>query len=279
MQPVLSAINIYPIKSLGGIALREARVERRGLRYDRRWMLVNTDNKFITQREHPRMALVSIRVKPEGLEASAPGMKPLSIPFDLKTAASVTVTVWQSTCESLTVGEFADLWFSRFLGAACRLVYMPDETRRLVNTSYAVHDGDIASFADGYPFHLIGEASLEDLNTRLAAAVPMNRFRPNFVVTGSGPFEEDNWRKIRIGTTLFHVVKPCERCQITTVDQQTGERTGREPLHQLAQYRAENNKVLFGQYLIAETEDGILRVGDKIEVINRKTVETADARR
>lgn len=271
MQLVLSAINIYPIKSLGGIALQEARVERRGLQYDRRWLLVNEDGTFITQREHPRMALCSIHLKPEGLEASAPGMKPLLIPFDLENPAPVTVKIWQSICEAVAVNEFADAWFSRFLGAPCSLVYMTDETRRAVNSAYAAREDDIVSFADGYPFHLIGESSLKDLNGRLAATVPMNRFRPNFVITGSSPFEEDGWRKIRIGATVFHVVKPCERCTITTIDQGTGERTGQEPLRTLTRYRAEDNKVLFGQYLIAEREDGILRVGDKIEVVERTT--------
>ena len=269
MQPVLSAINIYPVKSLGGIKLREASVETRGLQYDRRWLLVDEEGTFITQREYPRMALCSIRVAQEGLEASAPGMEPLLIPFHPEQAsAPVTVKIWRSICEAVTVGEFIDAWFSRFLGAPLRLVYMTEETRREVNPSYAVHTGDIVSFADGYPFHLLGESSLRDLNGRLATQVPINRFRPNFVITGSSAFEEDGWRKIRIGTTLFHVVKPCERCQIPTIDQETGERTGREPLRTLAQYRTEGNGVLFGQYLIAEREGGVIRVGDTVEVIN-----------
>jgi uncharacterized protein YcbX len=266
MQSVLSAINIYPIKSLGGIALSEAKVERRGLQYDRRWMLVDQDNKFITQREYPRMALCSIRVQSEGLDMSAPGMERLLIPFHLKNPAPVTVRVWKSICEAVTVDRFADAWFSRFLAAPCRLVYMPDETRREVNSSYAVND-DIVSFADGYPFHLIGESSLADLNGRLKSPVPMNRFRPNFVVSGSRPFDEDGWSKIRIGATVFHVVKPCERCAIPTIDQETGERTGREPTRTLSRYRTTNNQVLFGRYLIAEREDEILRVGDRIQLI------------
>jgi hypothetical protein len=154
---------------------------------------------------------------------------------------------------------------------------MPEETRREVNSSYAVNDDDIVSFSDGYPFHLIGESSLEDLNERLESSIPMNRFRPNFVVNGSSPFDEDGWSKIRIGATVFHVVKPCERCPIPTIDQETGERTGKEPLRTLSRYRSINNKLLFGQYLIAGREDEMLRVGDEIEVIERKNRETADA--
>lgn len=270
---VLSAINIYPIKSLGGIALKEAKVEPRGLQYDRRWLLVDEDHTFLTQREYPRMALCSIRLRAEGLEASAPGMKPLLIPFRLRNpATTVTVKIWKSICEAVMVGEFADAWFSRFLGTSCRLVHMPDETRREVNPEYAVGDA-IVSFADGYPFHLIGESSLRDLNGRLDGSLLMNRFRPNFVVTGSLAYDEDRWRRIRIGATHFHVVKPCERCVITTIDQAAGERTGQEPLKTLAQYRAVNNNVLFGQYLIADREGGILRVGDRIQVIERRNGE------
>jgi uncharacterized protein YcbX len=267
---VLSAINIYPIKSLGGIPLREAKVEPRGLQYDRRWLLVDANGTFLTQREYSRLALCSIRLGAEGLEASAPGMDRLLIPFQLNGAATtVTVKIWRSVCEALPVGEFADEWFSRYLGASCRLVYMPDETRREVNPEYAVGRA-IVSFADGYPFHLIGEASLRDLNGRLDSSLPMHRFRPNFVVSGTPPYDEDRWRKIRIGATLFHVVKPCERCVITTIDQQAGERAGQEPLRTLARYRALGNNVLFGQYLIADREGGTIRVGDPLHVIERK---------
>ncbi|MGB7924042.1 MAG: MOSC N-terminal beta barrel domain-containing protein [Pyrinomonadaceae bacterium] len=269
-EMVLSAINIYPIKSLGGIALREAKIEPRGLQYDRRWLLIGQDNVALTQRDYSRMALCSIRLRADALEVSAPGMKPLLIPFVLPdTPATATVKIWKSVCDAVIVGEFADEWFGRFLGASCRLVYMPDETRREVNPDYAVKD-DIVSFADGYPFHLLGESSLEDLNGRLDSSLPMNRFRPNFVVNGSPAYTEDGWRQVRIGSTLFHVVKPCERCAVTTIDQTAGERAGQEPLTTLARYRASGNNLLFGQYLIADAEGGILRVGDRLQVIERR---------
>jgi uncharacterized protein YcbX len=277
-EMILSAINIYPIKSLGGIALNEAKVEARGLQYDRRWLLVDRDDKFITQREYSRMALVSLRLKPDGLEASAPGMKPLLIPFHLKRPVAVTVKIWRSICEALLVGEFADAWFGEFLKTQCRLVYMPDETRRQVNPLYAVGDS-IVSFADGYPFHLIGESSLEDLNKRLASLIPMNRFRPNFVVSGTHAYDEDGWKKIRIGATSFHVIKPCGRCVITTIDQVKGERTGQEPLRTLARYRSEDHQIFFGQYLIAGKEGDVLRVGDRLQLIEHENVGTADGHR
>ena len=265
----LGGLYIYPIKSLKGIALEEAVVERRGLEYDRRWMLVDEENIFITQREHPRMATIKLKLEAEGLRAGAEGMEDLLIPYDTENPARASVRVWRSTCEAAFVSDRADEWFSRFLEAPCRLVYMPDETRREVNPEYSVNQ-DIVSFADGYPFKLLGEASLDDLNGRLREPVPVNRFRPNFVLKGMAAFVEDEWEKILIGDTLFHVVKPCERCQITTIDQDRGVRTGTDPLKTLATYRTTDNKVLFGQYLIADMEGGLIRVGDTVKIVARK---------
>jgi uncharacterized protein YcbX len=261
----VSAVNVYPVKSLGGISLAEAVVEQRGLAHDRRWMLVYEDGTFFTQREHPRMALVSLRVEAEGLRATAPGMEELLIPFELNGAEHLTVRVWKSVCDALVVRDETSEWFSRYLGAPCKLVYMPDETRRKVNPEYAVGD-DIVSFADGYPFHLIGEASLEDLNTRLDEKLPMNRFRPNFVVNNSPPFAEDNWKQVRIGETLFHVVKSCERCAITTIDQTTAAR-GQEPLKTLAKFRLQGDGIFFGRHLVADEVGGEVKVGDPVEVV------------
>ena len=265
----LGGLYIYPIKSLKGIALDEAGIERRGLAYDRRWMLVDQENIFITQRERPRMATITLELEAEGLRARAEGMEDLLIPYETENPARASVRVWRSTCEAAFVSDRADEWFSRFLEAPCRLVYMPDETRREVNPEYSVNH-DIVSFADGYPFKMIGEASLDDLNGRLREPLPVNRFRPNFVLKGTAAFAEDEWEKILIGDTLFHLVKPCERCQITTIDQDRGVRTGQEPLRTLATYRTTDNKVLFGQYLIADVAGGRLRVGDAVKIVARK---------
>jgi hypothetical protein len=159
-------------------------------------------------------------------------------------------------------------WFSEVLNIDCRLVMMPDESRRTVNPFYAVRKfKDTVSFADGYPFMLLGQSSLDDLNTRLPDPVPMNRFRPNFVVSGSGAFAEDDWKKIRIGTTVFHVVKPSERCVMPTIDQAAGVKTGVEPLKTLSGFRTTGNKVLFGQNLIAENPGGVVKVDDAVEVL------------
>jgi uncharacterized protein YcbX len=151
---------------------------------------------------------------------------------------------------------------------------MPEETRRKVNYFYAVHKDDTVSFADGYPFLLIGESSLGDLNARLENPVKMNRFRPNFVVSGAEAFAEDDWKQIKIGTTEFHVVKPCGRCVMTTIDQASGEKQGVEPLKTLASYRTPkrsiNKKILFGQNLIAENVGEVVKIGDKVEIIESR---------
>lgn len=261
---ILTGLNIYPIKSLKGISLDEAKIERRGLRYDRRWMLVDMNNKFFTQREFPKMATVSVGIEPKGLRVTSDG-KELLVPFDATPTGIAEVEVWADRCRGEFVSHEADLWFSETLETECRLVYMSDESLRPVNPTFAIAN-DVVSFADGYPFLIANEASLGELNSRLAEPVNMNRFRPNFVVNSSEPFAEDNWRSVTIGSESFHVAKPCGRCVMTTVDQQTGIKNGVEPLKTLASFRTQNNSVLFGQNLIAIAEGGTIRVGDEVTV-------------
>ncbi len=274
MSLTLSALYIYPVKSLRGIAVSSAVVTDRGLRLDRRWMLVDAAGRFMSQRQTPRMALVNVAVKDAGLELCAPGMEPLQVPFEAPEPAPLEVEVWRDRCEARTVGAAFDRWFSDFLGQDCRLVQMPEQTLRPVDPVYAVHPDDHVSFADGYPFLLITQASLDDLNRRLlargAAPVDMIRFRPNLVIRGSEPYAEDHWRGFCIGTTVFRSVKPCSRCVIPTVDIATGVK-GREPLATLTQYRRRDNKVYFGQNLIHEPPaPGAapeLHVGDPVELL------------
>src|SRR5580765_211483 len=261
-QMHLSSINIYPVKSLKGISLNEATVEDRGLRYDRRWMLVDENNKFLTQREFPVMAAISIEIDSDRITASH-GERHIDIPLFAGTDKFRSVKIWSSSVRSEFYPSEINEWFSQELGTPCRLVAMPEGARRAVNPVYAVRRfKDEVSFADGYPYMVIGESSLLDLNSRLKEPVPMNRFRPSFVVAGSEAFAEDNWRIIKIGPTVFHVVKPCERCVITTVDQDRGEGTGKEPLRTLSIYRTVKGNVLFGQNLIAENAGGVVKVGD-----------------
>ncbi len=269
----LSEINIYPIKSLAGISLDSSKIERRGLEFDRRWLLVDEKNKFLTQREFPQMATIKPEILSDGLRVSS-GEKSLLIPFSTGSTKTTRVKIWSNVCLARLYENSVNEWFSDVLETNCKLVVMPEETQRKVNYFYRVEADDHVSFADGYPFLLIGENSLADLNSRLEANLPMNRFRPNFVVSDSEGFAEDSWKKIKIGETIFHVVKPCARCVITTIEQTTGKKQGVEPLKTLASFRipkrSVKKKILFGQNLIAEKAGDVLRVGDKIEVLEVK---------
>jgi uncharacterized protein YcbX len=265
----LSEINIYPVKSLKGISLNEAIVEDRGLRHDRRWMLVDDKDQFLTQREFPVMARVLIEMDGDKFSARCDDSA-IDVPTSPATEDFRTVKIWKSSVRSEVYPQEINSWFSDRLGLDCRLVAMPDGAHREVNPEYAVRRfKDTVSYADGYPFMLLGKASLADLNSRLTDPVPMDRFRPNFVVADTEPFAEDKWRVIRIGSTVFHVVKPCDRCVLTTVDQLSGEKTGKEPLRTLSIYRKVKNQVLFGQNLIAENAGETIRVGDTVEVLER----------
>jgi uncharacterized protein len=265
----LTEINVYPIKSLGGISLSSAVVEKRGLRYDRRWMLVNSNNDFMTQRQYPKMALLQpsfdnhflvINHKTEKLPS-------LRIPIQNHSKEEIEVPIWEDFCMALTLSKEVDEWFSQVLKVPCRLVYMPDTTKRRVDPKYSPQE-KIVSFADAYPFLIIGEKSLEELNSRLDVPVPMNRFRPNFVFNGGEPFIEDTFNNFKIGDLPFQGVKPSARCVITTVNQNSGEK-GAEPLTTLSTFRKYAHKVLFGQNLIGHDE-GIVSVGDEIIPIDFK---------
>jgi uncharacterized protein YcbX len=287
---LLSEINIYPIKSLKGISLDSAVVEERGLRHDRRWMLTTPDGMFFTQREFPTMALISVEMTGDGLRVTKEGSGEMNVPFQPDKGERKTVLIWRSVCEGLIYSGEVSEWFSDAIGTDCRLVYMPDDSRRSVNPLFNKND-DVVSFADGYPLMVLSGASLDDLNERIASRdadegvpvpLPMNRFRPNIVVNGCDAFAEDNWRQIQIGDAIFRSTKPCERCVITTVDQAKGEVAGKEPLTTLASYRmAKNvmpdryeslgvgaNAVLFGQNLIAESVGATISVGDDVEIFD-----------
>lgn len=260
----LSEIWIYPVKSLGGIALTEAKLEPRGLQYDRRWMLVDDTGRFVSQREIAQMALLGTAVEPPYLTVfwkKNPNEKiriPLEMPeTDLE---KLRVQIWSDQCASRVLPNSINDWFSENLKQNLRLVLMPGTTRRWADGRYAPK-GHHVSFADGFPFLLIGQASLDDLNSRLAQPLPMNRFRPNFVFTGSQPFEEDFWKQFSIGNQPFLCVKPCARCIIPTTDQYTAARAA-EPLKTLATFRKQGNKILFGQNVVWPGEgEAWVRVG------------------
>lgn len=263
-QPTLSGLFFYPVKSLGGIPLERAPVGRRGIRFDRHWMVVDGDGKFLTQRQLPRMALVRTALTPKGLRLSAPAMPDLDVALEPTGAAESLVQVWGDQCLARSAGEEAAGWLSRFLGTDCRLFFMPQQTERAVDPAYATAD-DRVGFADGFPFLLISQASLDDLNSRLDQPLPMIRFRPNLVVAGCEPYAEDGWRHIRIGTLSFRVAKPCSRCAIPTINPETGEK-GVEPLRTLSRYRREGKQVYFGQNLLHDGT-GELKLGAPVEVL------------
>jgi uncharacterized protein YcbX len=245
----LSEINIYPIKSLGGIRVKSAKVFEKGLEHDRRWMLIDENNEFMTQRIFTRMALFKLSMTIDQFSI-AHKTESITLPFNHSLIdLPIKAKIWDDTVDVFEVSIKHSEWFSDRLQMKCKLVSFPERNSRLVDERYQLNHEHV-SLADAYPFLIIGEQSLADLNSRLREALPMNRFRPNFVFEGGQPYEEDTWKNFSIGKNKFVVVKPCARCVLTTVNQETGDK-GIEPLLTLSQYRKKENKVLFGQNVIA----------------------------
>ena len=269
---VLTDIYLYPIKSLGGVRVDQATVEPQGLQYDRRWLLVDENNRFLTQRVFPGMALLQVHLQPDGLFVTHKKQlsETLFIPFDSQQYQPeyLTVTIWDDTVPAVEVSPDVSAWFSLILEINCRLVYMPPTVQRPVDPDYAINQ-EIVSFADAYPMLVIGQASLNDLNSRLAVPVLMNRFRPNLVFSGGEPFVEDTWRDFTINQQPFTGVKRCARCVLTTVNQDTAEK-GKEPLRTLATYRTINKKILFGQNVLPRSVGEQLRTGDPIAILSHQ---------
>jgi MOSC domain-containing protein len=270
MALALTSLHIYPVKGLKAIDLARARCGERGLEHDRRWMVVDADGVFISQRSVPRMATVWTDLDDRALTLSAPDRDSVEVPLAPDGGDRLRVQVWSSTCDALAASREADAWLSEYLETPCRLVYMPDSTRRMSNPRFG-GEGKLVGFADGYAYLVTTQASLAELNRRLAARgareVPMNRFRPNFVVSGGNAFDEDHWGRIRIGEAILRAVKPCGRCQVTTTDQTTGEVTGPEPLATLTAFRDSELGARFGMNLVTE-RGGAVHVGEAIEVID-----------
>ena len=282
MPVTVTALNVYPVKGLKGIALREARCTDRGIEHDRRFMVVDPGGQFLSQREHPKMATVWTDVDGEALALSAPDTDELRVPLRPAGRSKARVQVWSSTCDALTVSQEADEWFSDYLGFACALVYMPDDSKRFSNPKFG-GAGNRVGFADGYAYLVTNEASLADLNAKLLAkdhpALPMNRFRPNIVVAGAAAFAEDGWGGLRFAppdspdsgvhrndNVVLRAVKPCGRCQVTTTDQASGEVRGPEPLATLATYRDSPFGIRFGMNLVT-VQEGTIRLGDTVELL------------
>jgi uncharacterized protein YcbX len=259
MSFYISGINIYPVKSLGGIPVSSARVMKKGLEHDRRWMLVDSDNVFLTQRIHHRMALFRMSVANEGFQVAYDGNN-ITIPSTMD-GDPVRARIWDDEVTVREVSVSHSDWFSKHLGISCKLVAFPEQNNRAVDIRYRVGD-DQVSLADAYPLMMIGQSSLDDLNDRMEIPLPMNRFRPSVVFTGGKPFEEDHWDKFTMNNLRFAGVKLCKRCAVPTIDQSTAEK-GLEPLATLSKYRKKDGGVYFGQNVIP-VEPGQISIGDEI---------------
>jgi uncharacterized protein YcbX len=265
---ILSEINIYPVKSLGGISLNECRMEKRGLQYDRRWVLVGCDdNIFISQREINTLCLFRPAFDNNGFKiTNINHSSSINIPFGIETGEKANVTIWEDTCEAIHYSSQIDKWFSDITGYNCKLMYMPDASRREADKKFAVAD-DIVSFADAFPILIIGQSALEKYNNISGNNFKMNRFRPNLVFTGGEAHIEDTWKKFNINSTDFYPVKQCSRCNVTTIEQETGS-IGKEPLKTLATYRNFDNKIKFGTYCVPGglSAASILKLGSELKI-------------
>jgi uncharacterized protein YcbX len=270
---IVSELIVYPIKGARGIALERAWVEPMGMTLDRRFMVVREDGSFVTQRTHPSLACVRVMRVDERVvvEVDTLGAMRLSTRDEDYPGVRVKSRVWDDVVESVDAGEEAARFFTQHLGEPVRLRFMPDDVVRPVESPYGA-PGDRVSFADGFPLLLCARASLDDVNAQLTLRgelpVPMNRFRPNVVVDGGAPWEEERFLKARLGSGSVRMPKRCARCQVTTVDQTTAA-VGKEPLRTLASYRRDDSKVFFGQNAIP---DGAfeLRLGDDVVYENPK---------
>jgi len=265
----VSQLFIYPIKSLGGIELSSVELVDRGFKYDRRWMLVDNNNEFMTQRNWPTMALLKTEIRNDRLIISNkhnPG-EHIHVPIETNNGEVTRVKIWEDECDAVVEDDTVNNWFSHQLMQECKLVYMPEESLRIVDTNYASGE-EITSFTDGYPILILGQASLDDLNSRLEEKLPINRFRPNIVFTGGKPYEEDEMEQFIINGIHFWGVKLCARCAIPTIDQESAVKN-KEPLKTFSTYRQLNNKIYFGQNLLHKGS-GTIRVNDPIEILKRK---------
>lgn len=259
----ISQLNIFPVKGLKGIAVGSAFAAERGLAHDRRFMVVEPDGSFLSQRELPRMATVWTEIAGGELRLAAPDRDEIAVPLEPGEGEAMRVEVWDHACRAIAPSPEADRWLTEVLERRCRLVYMPDSTRRASNPRHAGMDR-LVGFADGYAFLIVSEASLVQLNGRLDHPVPMDRFRANIVLAGTGPFEEDGWGEFGAGDAVLRMAKPCGRCQVTTTDQSTGEVTGPEPLATLAAWRGSTEfGARFGMNAVT-VKTGSIRVGGAV---------------
>ncbi len=261
-------IRTYPVKALRGSSFDHARVEPWGLAGDRRWMVVDEAATFLTQRTHPAMALIGAKATETGVTIMVSGEPPLDVPFPAADASVISTSLWTDTVPVRLADEAASSLLSRAIGVPCRLVWLHDTTARATDPAYAPADSTV-NLSDGYPVLLASLGSLADLNLRLPSPITIGRFRPNLVIDEAEPWAEDGWRRIRIGEVVFSIVKACDRCLVTTIDPETGERPDKsEPLRTLGRFRrAISGGVMFAQNLVPENA-GRISIGDVIELLD-----------
>jgi uncharacterized protein YcbX len=267
----LSGLYVYPVKSCRGIALERATLTPTGVQHDREWMIVTPAGRFITQRESPRLALIETRLGETSLVLHARGVEPLELPFAGAGRPASPVTVWGDHCKAFDAGAEASLWLERFLGHPARIVRFDASQPRAVEAAWSGGVAAFSKFADAFPVLVLSNASLADLNARLAKPLPMERFRPNFVLDGCAAYAEDSLGTIELGGVQLRMVKPCTRCIITTTDQATGERDGDEPLRTLKTYRWDKalKGVAFGQNaVVAAGAGGVIERGMQVQALH-----------
>ena len=261
----ISNLTYYPIKACRGFDINISQVERMGLANDRRMMVVTPEGEFLTQREHAKLALITPDLKNDMLTLSAPNFDSIRFTIE-KTGIATQVNIWRSkNVNSIDQGDEAAQWFSDWLGISARLVHIDSNFKRKLNPDFALSADDHTGFADGYPILIISEESLQDLNSKLDTALPMNRFRPNIVVKNCEPFAEDAWKRIKIGDIEMALVKPCPRCEVTTIDKETLKRE-KEPLKTLGKYRKQTGGAMFGMNVIPLNE-GEIKIGMSVEIL------------
>lgn len=260
MIPTVASIHVYPVKSLGGFSIPQVQLTDRGLEHDRRWMLIDPNGRFLSQRECAAMACLHCAPNGNGFQVTdIRNENTTEVPWSLADGERINAKVWSDEVQMLLGSASQHRWFSEALERPLRLAYMPDSTLRTTDPNYAHVP---VALNDAFPSLIISQASLDELNTRLETPVPMERFRPNFVIVGGAPYQEDQWKEISIGEVGFSIVKPCFRCIIITTDQRTGERAP-EPLQILATYRSVGKKVRFGMNATFQGS-GMVTVGDAV---------------
>ena len=261
----VTKLYIHPVKSLGGISVPCCEVDRFGLHWDRRWMLIDDDNRFITQRQRPEMALIKARMEQDSVMLTGTdGTELIFSQRDFADGAVVAVEVWDDICQARLGNAAMHQWLSDQLGCNGRLVFMPEDSVRAVDANYA-GQGHTVGFADGYPLLLTQQSSLDDLNRHMTIDIGMERFRPNVVVSGAEAWQEDQWRVVQIGSCIFDVVKPCSRCAIPTIDPADASKQP-EVFRTLKEHRSRDGEVYFGQNLVPRGQ-GRLSVGDSVTIL------------